>query len=184
VPFSVFASNSGSGTGTFVPGAATFQLQLIQSDGVNPQVVLDTKTVAVTLIANTPQIFSIDMPLTNWFISTTAPVNYTATFSNPGPALTEVIAQAYVSQDQGNGVIVTHAGGGAQLTCPSQPMAVLPPGLCTISLTTFAENSGQTGSGQFIEGPATFILELHQGFTSPVVLDRKTIAINLSFPIQ
>ena len=59
----------------------------------------------------------------------------------------------------------------------------MPVGLCTMSLSTIAENSGNTGSGLFIEGPATFILELHQNFTSPVLLDTKTVAINLSFPI-
>jgi hypothetical protein len=168
--FSASASNSGNGTGTLVPGAAVFELDVIQTVA-GTETVLASKTLSVTLVA--PATIS-NLVLNSTTLAIDGPsIGWTATLSNPGLILKGVFMQGEIIQ----GTTVKGAGG-ATITCGAA-LGVLPPGTCTFSFTVTASNSAG-GTGALTPGAATFQLQLLQSDgTTTTVLDTKTIAVTL-----
>jgi hypothetical protein len=177
VNFTVTASNSTGGSGTLVPGAATFQLSLIQS-GTNTT--FDTKSVAVTLISSTPTITSLVLQSTSLVIGG-ASVNYTVQIQNPGFPLTDIILQGEIDQTTTSGTVAKGAGG-TYINCGGA-LGALPTtgtGVCTIQFTVTA--LGNSTGGAFVPGSASFVLHLYR---SPVngtqtELDSRTVAVTLT----
>lgn len=174
VQASVIVANNGpsAGTGTLVPGSATFELELKQFDGTT-ETILDTKTIPITLVANTPSIVSIT-PASASLVINGPRINYTATVYNPtGAALTGVFVQEYIDQDPAT----SRPAGGVVLTCTATN-GEMPPGSCVVSFTVGAQNTG-LGTGTLVAGAARFRLELWQGST---LLDTKTVPVTLTGP--
>ena len=164
VSFALGASNGGAGTGTLVQGAATFELQLIQNGTV-----LDTKTVAVTLVER-PTISTLS--LSSDSVTIDGPnVNYTAALVNPGSSYSNMLVRGYIHQ----GTVQHVAGGTNVFACGSDP-GVLPNGTCPVLYAFGASNSGGAGTGLLVQGAATFELRLTRNDT---VLDTKTVAVTL-----
>jgi hypothetical protein len=174
--FTVTAANAAGGPGTLVPGAATFQLQLLESDGTTTTV-LDTRIVAIVLVPNnrstitsvvaTPQNFAINGPSTTVTVvlnnSTGAPVS--------GLRLAETLMQDPTQR----------AAGGAPLSCGSGD-GVLPTGDCTMTLPASASNSA-TGSGMLTANLAFLNVDLVQSTGSgDLTLDTKSYAVGLLPP--
>ena len=165
VSFVAGASNSGTGTGTLVAGDAAFELQLIQKGTV-----LDTKTVAVTLVEG-PTISALS--LSSDSVTIDGPnVNYTAALVNPGSSYSNMVVRGYIHQ----GTVQHVAGGTNVFACGSDP-GVLPKGTCPVLYGFGASNSGGAGTGLLVQGAATFELRLTRNDT--VVLDTKTVAVTL-----
>ena len=178
VSFTTSASNAG-GTGTLVPGPATFELNLIQSGG-GTTTTLDTETVAVTLVSSTPTISSLVLASTSIVIG--GQTDYTAQIQNYGFPLTDVFIQGEMSQDTENGTVLKGAGG-TVLTCGSSQGA-LPTGTCTQQFTAAASSDAQGGS--LVPGLARFVLHLYKSNGSdvaPTELDVKTVEVTLVSPI-
>jgi hypothetical protein len=173
--FTVTAANAAGGPGTLVPGAATFQLQLLQTDGTTTTV-LDTKTVAITLVPNrptitsvvaTPQDFAIDGPSTTVTVvlnnSTGAPIS--------GLRLADTLVQGAARR----------AAGGATLSCGADA-GVMPTGDCTITLPASASNSA-AGTGTLTANVASLNVDLVQSTGSgDLTLDTKSYAVGLLPP--
>lgn len=169
---SVIVANNGpsAGSGTLVPGAATFELELTQVVGA-VTTILDTKTIPITLVANTPSIVSISLASTTLVIDG-ARVNYTAIVYNPtGASLSNVFVQGLIEQGT-----AFKGAGGAVLGCVVTS-GEMPPGSCVVSFTVGASNAG--GVGTLVAGAATFRLELRQG---SALLDAKTVEVTLIDP--
>jgi len=145
---SIVASNTTSGTGTLVPGAATFELQLL-GNGTT----LGSQSVPVTLEPNTPWIQSLT-PNAGPVIIDGPNVSYSAAVKNPGAPVSNVVLQGFISQGT-----VQHAAGGAAVDCGAG-IGVLPTGVFTLAGSLGASNNPITGSGTFVPGPATFLLQL------------------------
>lgn len=175
VTFSAMASNTGSGSGTLVPGAAVFELQMIQTDnGVTT--VLDTRTVAVTLVSSTPAISSLVLTTTSLVIGTST--SYTVVIQNPGFPMSGVGMQGEMIQTTGNGTVVKGAGG-TGVTC-SPVFENLPTGTCTMQFTVIA--LGDSEGGAFVPGPASFVLRLYKSNginVPPTELDVETVSVTL-----
>jgi hypothetical protein len=170
--FSAAASNSTSGTGTLVAGAAVFELDVVQ-DPAGAATVLATKSLNVNLVGAVA-ITSLTLESTTLTIEG-AGVNYTATISNPASTLNNVVMQGEILQ---SGVV--RAAGGAVVSCGSA-LGVLPPGTCTFAFTAAASNSN-SGNGTLVPGPATFQLQLLESGATTTVLDTKTVAVTLVVP--
>lgn len=168
--FGAAATNSGNGTGTLVPGAAVFELDVIQTVG-GVETVLASKTLSITLVAPAT-ISNVVLNSTTLLIDGPS-VGWTATLSNPGLILKGVFMQGEIHQ----GATVKGAGG-ATITCGAA-LGVLPPGTCTFSFTVTASNAAG-GTGTLVPGAATFQLQLLQSNdTTTTVLDTKTVAVTL-----
>ena len=166
----IVANNGPSAGGTLVPGGATFELELRQVVG-GDTTILDTKTIPITLVANTPSIVSISLASTTLVIDG-ARVNYTAITYNPtGASLSNVFVQGLIEQGA-----AFKGAGGAVLGCVVTS-GEMPPGSCVVSFTVGASNAG--GVGTLVAGPATFRLELRQG---SLLLDAKTVEVTLIGP--
>ena len=158
--FTVTAANSAGGTGTLVPGAATFELQLEESDGTTTTV-LDTRTVDVTLVPDHPLITSIDVNPRNFAIDGPS-TSVTVVLDNPtgatvsGLRLAETILQSLTSSQR--------AAGGAAVSCGAGD-GVLPAGTCTMTLAAQASNSA-TGTGTLIGQIADLQVDLIQNTSS------------------
>lgn len=160
------ASNSAAGSGTLVPGAATFVLTMYQNSGNTPTL-LDVKTVPITLVA--PPSFT-SFALSTTTIPISGPqASWTATVQNPGPNLPDVILQAQITQ---NGT--TYGGGGTTANCPSTTSGTLP-------TTTGCTMTQLVAVSSLVPGPATFVLELIQsdGQGGNIVFDTRTVDITL-----
>jgi hypothetical protein len=155
----ITASNTTTGSGTLVSGAATFELDLIENG-----VVLDTKTAAVTLVPNTPAIVSVT-PTTTAVVIGGPGVTYTATLRNPGASLAGVALQNYVNQGTSH-----NAAGGALISCGAG-IGVLPTGTSTCS------GGFNTSIGSYVSGPATLEVDLIQG---GVVVNTTTVPVTLA----
>ena len=168
--FTAAASNSADGSGTLVPGAAVFVLDVVQ-DPAGAATVLASKSLNVNLVGAVA-ITSLALQSTTLVIDG-ASVGWTATLNNPGGSLNNVILQGEILQGTAE-----KGAGGLSVVCGSA-IGVLPPGTCTVSSTATASNSAG-GSGVLAPGAASFRLQLIEsnGSTS-TVLDTKTIAITL-----
>ena len=165
----VAGNDPADGTGTLVPGPATFELELKQFNGTS-ETILDTRTIPITLVAATPSIVSVVLNSTSVPIGGSTP--YTATLYNPtGATLSVVLIQGELSQGA-----TLRAAGGTILTCVTS--GELPPGSCVVSFVVVASNTGD-GSGTLVPGSATFVLKLiHEG----TLLDTKTMPVTLTIP--
>ena len=166
VAFSLSATNNGlSGTGTLVPGAATFNLVLKDSVGTG----IDTASVAITLLPNHPLITAITLSRDSAFIDgRTTP--FTATLENPGTARSGMGIQGWILQGT-----TLRAANGTVISCGSG-QGVLPTGTCTVAFELSASNSAG-GTGTFVPGAATFELDLRD--STGAVIDKATKAITL-----
>jgi len=171
--FNVAASNGGDGSGTLVPGAAVFVLDVVQDVGGTPTV-LATKSLNVNL-AGAVAISSLTLESLTLTIGGPS-VGWTAIVTNPEGTRQNVVLQGELFQGS-----TEKGAGGLSVTCGSA-IGVLPPGDCTISFAATASNSAG-GPGTLVPGDATFRLQLIEtsGGTS-TVLDTKTIAVTLVAP--
>ena len=163
----VAVSNSGGGT-ALVPGPATFELQL--TDAVTGAV-LSTKTVAITLVPNTPTISAVTLSSSTVVLNGPF-VPYTATFKDPGPGLPNVDIQGLIVQGTSQ-----RDAGRAPVDC-GIGVGALPTGTCTFSFQLTASNSNGLRHGTLVLGPATFVLQLRNALTG-AVFDTKTVGITL-----
>ena len=122
VSFELSASNSAGGNGTFVPGAATFELDLRDSTGA----VIDKATKAITLQPNTPRITALNLSTTSVAIGGPT-VPFTTTLDNPGlSSHSGVSIQGFIVQGT-----TRNPANGTVVTC-GQSAGVLPINSCTI----------------------------------------------------
>ncbi|MFL5617327.1 MAG: hypothetical protein ACJ79A_02900 [Gemmatimonadaceae bacterium] len=170
--FAVATNAVAAGSGTLVPGAATFVLKLIQ-DVNGTATVLDSKSVSVTLTGGTLRITNLALSSTTLSIGG-AGVPYDVTIFNPGSQLSGVFIQGEMIQN-GN---VAGAGGSNLLCPPTSANGVLPAGTCTMSWIAVASNQSYAPA-PLVPGAATFRLTLYQGSGSPVVLDTKSVPVTL-----
>jgi hypothetical protein len=165
------ASNA-NGVGTLVPGPANFVLTMSLSAG-GTSTVLDQTSVPVTLSTGTLGITNLELNTTTLAIGG-ANVPYDITIFNPGSPRSEVWFQGEIIQN-GN---VAGAGGSNVLCPPTLADAVLPTGSCTMSFSVRASNQSSSPA-PLVAGAATFKITLNQGFSSPVVLDTRSVAVTL-----
>ena len=156
------ASNQSYAPAPLVPGAATFRLTLYQ--GFGSPVVLDTKSVAVTLVAGPPEVTGVIFfdPGSNVLLSTTVATDYNVTLVNSGTAMTGMTLRGQVVQTL-NGVTSTRNVSDVPVTCPSNASGTLPNGVCTFQVSAFVSNSAP-GSGPDLvpENDATYVVTLYQ----------------------
>jgi hypothetical protein len=167
-PIDVVATNSAGGTGTLLPGIATYVMELLHYNGTTTTV-LDTKSIEINLVATRPVILDIALE-TLLFEIGGGRVNFTASLLNPtGAPLTGVGLQAYV--DQGTSSM---PAGGKVLDC-TPTNGQMPVGNCVVSSTAGAVNQ-EPGIGALEAGPALLRIELWQGtgslhsFVVPITL--------------
>jgi hypothetical protein len=156
------ASNQSYGPAPLVPGAATFRLTLYQ--GFGSPVVLDTESIAVTLVAGPPEVTGVVFsdPSSNVLLSTTVATDYNVTLVNSGSAMTGMTLRGRVEQTL-NGVTSTRNVSDVPVTCPSNASGTLPNGVCTFQVTTFVSNSAPgSGPGLVEENDATYVVTLYQ----------------------
>jgi hypothetical protein len=172
-PIFIVASNSSGGTGTLLPGSATYVMELLHFNGTTTTVI-DTKSIPINLVATTPIILSVALE-TNALEIGGARVNYTATLLNPtNVPLTDVGLQAYV--DQGTSSM---PAGGKTLDC-TLTNGQMPVGNCVVSGTAGAVNQSP-GVGALVPGPALLRIELWQGTGS---LHTFIVPVTLTGPSQ
>ena len=145
----VAATNGGSGSGTLVPGSATFELQLLDGNGN----ALDTRSAALTLAPNTPTLGAPTLTSTPVIIdgATTA---YTTTLTNPGPNLSNVVLQGWLNQG-----VARRAAGGMQVNVGSGS-GQLPTGPSVAVSGSISASNSSGGVGTLVPGAATFELQL------------------------
>jgi hypothetical protein len=156
------ASNQSYGPAPLVPGAATFRLTLYQ--GFGSPVVLDTESIAVTLVAGPPEVTGVVFsdPSSNVLLSTTVATDYNVTLVNSGSAMTGMTLRGRVEQTL-NGVTSTRNVSDVPVTCPSNASGTLPNGVCTFQVSTFVSNSAPgSGPGLVEENDATYVVTLYQ----------------------
>jgi hypothetical protein len=156
------ASNQSYGPSPLVPGAATFRLTLYQ--GFGSPVVLDTESIAVTLVAGPPEVTGVVFsdPSSNVLLSTTVATDYNVTLVNSGSAMTGMTLRGRVEQTL-NGVTSTRNVSDVPVTCPSNASGTLPNGVCTFQVSTFVSNSAPgSGPGLVEENDATYVVTLYQ----------------------
>jgi hypothetical protein len=170
--FSATASNSAPGSGTLVPGPATFTLHVVQTTaGVETE--LANKSILVNLVTS-PSITTLTLAPTTLTIDGPA-ATYTATLQNPAGSLQGVLLQGLIVQGEAR-----HAAGGVLVACGSSA-GVFPPGPCTMTFSASASSSG--GTGTLVQGAATFELDLIQNSGGvATTLDVGTVAITLAKP--
>ena len=162
VSWSAGASNQSYSPAPLVPGAATFRLTLYQ--GFGSPVVLDTKSVAVTLVAGPPEITSVIFfdPSNNVLLSTTVGTDYNVTMVNSGTAIPGLTLQSRVVQTL-NGVTSTRIVSNVPLACPNDASGTLPNGVCTFQVTAIVSNDGAGGGPDLVpENDATYVVKLLQ----------------------
>ena len=154
------ASNQSYFPAPLVPGAATFRLTLYQGSGAS-EVVLDTKSVEVTLVAGPPEVTGVIF-LDDVLLSTTVGTRYNVTLVNSGTAMTGMTLRSQVVQEL-NGETSTRNVSDVPVTCPSDASGALPNGVCTFQVSAFVSNSAP-GSGPDLvpEKDATYVLTLYQ----------------------
>jgi hypothetical protein len=169
---STTSASNANGVGTLVPGPANFVLTMSLSAG-GTSTVVDQTSVPVTLSPGT-------LGITNLVLSTTslaiggANVPYNITIFNPGSPLSEVWFQGEIIQNSN----VAGAGGSNVVCPPTSADAVLPTGNCTMPFSVRASNQSSSPA-PLVPGAATFKITLHQGFSSSVVLDTRSVPVTL-----
>lgn len=146
LPYTLFARNFLPGTGTLVPGDATFELDLLV-DGT----VVDTTTVPLTLLPCPT--FTALTPASTSLVIGGSVVPFSVTVDNQGPSISGLtlsgrIVQGFFFQTAGSLAFDVGSGPG-----------VLPTGRFTISSTYFAANTNG-GTGFLAPGSATFQVQL------------------------
>jgi len=176
--FTAVASNITTSGGILVPGAATFVLHLYQAGNNGKVTELDSRSVSVTLVPNAPYISAINLSPTNMFFGRT--VDYTILIENPtGAPIANASYQAEYTQNIG-GTPGGGGGGGGPVYCsPTMEQGVIVVGTCTFPTSTTP--SADPSISSLVEGPATFSVAL---MVNDVVVSTRTMAVNLSFPIQ
>jgi hypothetical protein len=170
---SVTASNTANGNGTLVPGAATLEIEL-KIDGV----IIETKSIPVTIVSPTPSIVSIAVSTEPIPIFSVSP--YTVTISNPTSITVtgDVSVQGYVEQQSG---AISWPTGGTSIVCSGAAAGTLPPGVCVFQSNINLFNPNQ--APPLSAGPATFRLMLyHVVDEHTVTIDEKSVPITLSSP--
>jgi len=147
--FSVIAaSNSSAGTGTLIPGAATFELDLtVNGTVVSQQTVPVTIAVGATITG-----LSLDPPTSDTLLLESPSVPYTVTLQNIGSSVSGLSLQGWVSQGTSR-----RFAGGTPVSCGGT--SGLPSGNCTVSSQLSATNN-TSGVGTLSTGDATFELQL------------------------
>jgi len=116
----IVASNTTAGSGAFVPGSATFELQLRQ-DGV----VVGSKTVGVILVPNRPRISGVTLSADSVIIGGPG-ITYTTSLQSPGPTRSNVRLRIYLGQ------ATTHTLVSDALVACGGALGDVPKGACTI----------------------------------------------------
>jgi hypothetical protein len=159
----ISASNTAGGSGTLVPGAATFELQLMDNGTA-----IGTRTLPVTLQPNTAGIAALSSNAVSIGIGASAP--YAATLTNPGASRLNLVLQGWLTQGA-----VRHPAGGAMVLAGAA-MGVLPTGF--FNVTGFISVSNTTGApGVLVAGPATFELQLT---ANGALVEARTIPVMLT----
>jgi hypothetical protein len=163
--FSVIAaSNTSAGTGTLIPGAATFELDL----SVNGTVV-SQQTVPVTIVSGaTITGLSLAAATSDTLLLEDSSAPYTATLQNIGSSVSGISIEGFVTQGTAR-----RFAGGTPVSCGGTS-GVLPNGSCTVSSQLSATNN-TAGVGTLSTGAATFKLQLVDG--SGAVLSTATIPL-------
>ena len=135
------ATNTASGTGTLVPGPASFQVQLKVGTTV-----VATRSVAVTLVYPTPTITAVSLPSASILLPRASSIGpysgedasaprYTFTVYNPGPSIPNVEVEGIV-RDADLKFLDNASTGQVWCDAAQQPVnytGTLPTGTCTIS---------------------------------------------------
>jgi hypothetical protein len=159
-----FTASGGSG---LLPGAAIFELQLIDAQGA----LLSTRDVGMTLVS-TQTISALNLSSDSLVLG--GPLtSYKATIQNPDSTLSGVGIQGWVVQTGAN--VARRAAGGAAVQCGSAT-GVLPTGTCTLSSVLVASNS-TAGTGTLVLGAAIFELDL---VVNGTVLAQRTVPVVLT----
>ena len=145
----IAASNSGAGTGTLIPGAATFELDLTVNG-----IVVAQSTVAVSITARaTITGLSLGATASDTLLLEGSSAPFTATLRNPASSLSGISIQGFVTQGTARRFV-----GGTLITCGSVA-GVLPSGSCAVASQLAASNN-TAGFGTLVTGAATFELQL------------------------
>jgi hypothetical protein len=149
---------------TLVPGAATFQLKLL-----NAGVLVSTKNFPVTLVAPPPpKIAGVNLSSTSVLLDGPGTA-YTVTIQNSGPALSNVTIQSFLTQDGTQTVPPTtgarRAAGGGQVQCGSGAGILPANSTCTTSFVLLAGNTN-AGTGVLTVGLAHVELDLNVNGTA------------------
>jgi hypothetical protein len=161
ISFTVVAGNSLQGSGTLVPGGATFELDLTAGSSTT------TRTTGVNLIANVTTTSLRTLSLSG------APGDFNANTQGGSQTVSGLSYQMTVIQGQ-----VHRSAGSAPLTCFGgfSPAGTLPAnGFCLTPLAPVVTVSAD-GSNILLPGPATFQVSLLQGST---VLSTKSWPITI-----
>jgi hypothetical protein len=116
----IVASSTTAGTGTFVPGGATFELQLKEAG-----IVVGTKTIGVILVPNRPRISGVTLSADS-VIGGGPGITYTTSLQSPGPTRSNVRLRVYLGQ------ATTHTLVGDALVACGGALGDVPKGSCTI----------------------------------------------------
>ena len=169
--FDAVASNAAPGSGTLIPGSATFTLHVMRASG-GGNAELANKSITINLVA-APSITTLTLAPTTLVIDGLTPANYTASLQNPANSLQGVLLQGWIVQGA-----TKRAAGGTLVGCGSAT-GVLPPGPCTMSFSASASSSA-AGTGTLVPGAATFQLDLIQNSGGvSTTFDVKTVAVTL-----
>jgi hypothetical protein len=169
---SVSASNVGPGTGLFASGAATFELELIQTTG-SVTTTLDVETVPVTLVWGSPHLTRVELESTTLQIGGAA-VGVSADIQNGGAPRSGVVLVAQIHQFT-NGHVVKGAGG-LGVTCGGQSgeLPTTGTGVCTLQFTINALDD--SNGGALSPGAAVLFMDLTD---NSGVLHRERVDITL-----
>lgn len=156
-----------SGASGLLPGAAIFELQLIDAQGA----LLSTRDVGMTLVS-TQSISALNLSSDSIVLGGPF-TSYKATLQNPDSTLSGVVIQGWIVQTGAN--VARRAAGGVAVQCGSAT-GVLPTGTCTLSSVLVASNS-TAGSGTLVLGAAIFELDL---MVNGTVVARRTVPVVLT----
>jgi hypothetical protein len=173
----VSASNVGPGTGLFAAGAATFELELVQSSG-SVNTTLDVKTAPITLVWGSPHMTRVEVQSTAIQIGGDA-VGYAVDIQNGGAPRSGAVLSVQIQQfingtvvKAADGVVVSCGGAAGELPTTGT-------GVCTIQSTFDAPDD--SNGGALVPGPAVLFFDLFDE-TSPPVVHRERVNITLLAP--
>lgn len=163
ISFSVNASNTTSGSGTFVPGIATFELDLTVGSFTT------TRTVGVNLVPGSFNGGGLGSPA----LSLSGALRHvTVGLQNTGSqTISSLSYQATVIQGSAQ-----RSTGAMSMACGTAGWGNLPPGWCSQTIYLSLSNTN-SGSGTLVPGPATLQVSLLQGTT---VLSTNSSAITVA----
>ena len=171
-------SSSAPGVGTLTPGAAIFELQLIQRTG-GTSTTLDIETVPITLTSSgAPTFVNLALEHTKIVIDGYS-VAWTATLQNAGPPVSDLHLIGRLEQDQAGGTVV-HGLSGRIIDCGAGA-GVLP---TTGSGTCIVEHgfvfTPDPGAGALQLGPARVVFDLYTPVGGvPFVYGQQSVDVTL-----